>query len=473
MHRILIVDDELGVRHSFQKAFGKEHRVEMAADGNAAIEAIAKAPPDLVLMDIKMPGISGIEALRTIKQSHPDVPVVMMTAYGDTQKAIEAMKLGALDYLLKPLRKSDVQHAIAKAFRVRRILQKPNLSYLERGAGDEKNILVGNSESMVQVYKLIGQVAQTDVTVLIQGESGTGKELIARAIYENSQRSAKPFVVANCAALAEGLLETELFGYERGAFTGASDKPKLGKFEVCNEGTFLLDEIGDMSLFTQAKVLRVLQSGEIQKVGSVENIHVDVRILAATNKNLEEEIQEGRFREDLFHRINVFCIDVPPLRDRKQDIPDLARYMIGRFNRQLRVEIKGYTRDFLERLESFEWPGNVRELENVVKKAMVVCQTNILSVDDCHLPRETGIDVPGAGRERELSRVARRMLRQGFAASDRPLDEIVRQVEKALIEEALEMTHGNQLRASHLLGIARTTLRKKIDDYGIGEQPVV
>lgn len=473
MHRILIVDDELGVRHSFQKAFGKEHRVETAADGNAAIEAIAKAPPDLVLMDIKMPGISGIEALRTIKQSHPGVPVVMMTAYGDTQKAIEAMKLGALDYLLKPLRKSDVQHAIAKAFRMRQILQKPNLSYLEHGAGDEKNIIVGNSESMVQVYKLIGQVAQTDVAVLIQGESGTGKELVACAIHENSHRSTEPFVVANCAALPEGLLETELFGYEGGAFTGASEKPKLGKFEVCNGGTFLLDEIGDMSLVTQAKVLRVLQSGEFQRVGGVENIQVDVRILAATNKNLKEEIQEGRFREDLFHRINVVCIEIPPLRDRKQDIPDLTRYMIGRFNRQLHVEIKGYTRDFVERLESYEWPGNVRELENVVKKAMVVCQTNILSVDDCHLQRETGIDVPEAGREQELSRVARRMLRQGFAASDRPLDEIVQQVEKALIEEALEMTEGNQLRASHLLGIARTTLRKKIDDYGIEGRPVI
>ncbi len=471
MHRILIVDDELGVRDSFQTAFGKEHRVETAVDGTAAIEAIARDPPDLVLMDIQMPGISGIEALRAIKQSYPEVPVVMMTAYGDTQKAIEAMKLGALDYLLKPVRRSDVQHAVAKAFRMRRVLQKPNLSYLEQGAGGEENLLVGNSEPMVEVYKRIGQVAQTDVPVLIHGESGTGKQLVARAIYQNSHRSTGPFAVANCAALPETLLETELFGYERGTFAGASDR--LGKFELCSEGTLLLDEIADMSLIAQAKVLRVLQDGELQKVGGGDNIRIDVRILAATNKNLEEEIRLGRFREDLFHRINVVCLEIPPLRDRKQDIPGLVRYMIACFNRQLRVAIEGYAPDFVEQLQSYDWPGNVRELENVVKKAMAVCQTNILSANDCRLPRRAEIDLPEVGREQDLSQVARRVLRREFAASDHPLDDCVRQVEKALIEEALEITNGNQLRASLLLGIARTTLRKKIEDYGIGEQRVL
>jgi two-component system nitrogen regulation response regulator GlnG len=291
--------------------------------------------------------------------------------------------------------------------------------------------------------------------------------VVAKAIHENSRRSSRPFVVVNCAALPEGLLETELFGYERGAFTGAGDRPKPGKFEVCDGGTLLLDEIGDMSSVTQAKVLRVVQNGEFQKVGGVETLSVNVRILAATNKDLEAEIEAGRFREDLFHRINVVSIDIPPLRERREDIADLVRYMIRRFNSQLGVEIAGAAPEFLEALAAHDWPGNVRELENVTKKAMVVCKTNILSSDDYRLPGRAGQQTRGASVHEELAGIAKRLLTEAAGSSDSPFDEIVAEMEKRLIEHALDMTHGNQVRASSLLGIARTTLRKKIEDFGI------
>jgi transcriptional regulator with PAS, ATPase and Fis domain len=290
---------------------------------------------------------------------------------------------------------------------------------------------------------------------------------VARAIHRNSRRADAPFLVVNCAALPEALLESELFGYDRGAFTGATDRGKPGKFEVCNGGTFLLDEIGDMSLVTQAKVLRVLQDGQFQKVGGVEDVKVDVRILAATNKNLEQEIVKGRFREDLFHRLNVVTIRTPALRERKEDIPDLLELMIRRFNTQLGVEIKGYAPEFVDALQAYDWPGNVRELENVVKKAMVVCQTNILSLDDCHLPSEAAAKDHRTGIAAEITPadlvdVAQRYLRQQFASSEHPFDAVVEEVKKGLIERALQMSGGNQVQAAHLLRIARTTLRKKI-----------
>ena len=473
MHRILVVDDEPGVRHSFRKLLERDYLVDTAEDGASALDKIEMACPDLVFMDIKMPGISGMEALRRMKEFHPDVPVVMMTAHGDTQKVIEAIREGAYDYLMKPLRTESVKDVIGKGLRARRVLKRSDFTTLGAQTTSEESLIVGNSEKMIEVYKLIGQLAHADVTVLIQGDSGTGKELVAWAVHRNSRRCKAPFLVVNCAALPEALLESELFGYERGAFTGASDRAKPGKFEVCNGGTFLLDEIGDMSPVTQAKVLRVLQDGQFQKVGGTEDIKVDVRILAATNKDLEREIEKGRFREDLFHRINVVKIQIPALRERKEDIPDLLKFMIRRFNAQLGVEIKGYAPEFVDALQAYDWPGNVRELENVVKKAMVVCQTPILSLDDCHLPKETdangrGTDVTAELTPADLVDVAQRYLQQRFASSEHPFDEVVREVEKGLIKRALQMTDGNQVRASHLLGIARTTLRKKINEYGIG-----
>lgn len=467
MQQILIVDDELGIRHSFKKSLEKEFRVDTAENGNAAIQKVDAHCPDLVLMDIKMPGLSGIETLQKIRESHPDLPVVMMTAFGDTQKAIEAMKVGAFDYLLKPLQKDDLRRVIDKALRVKQILKRSQFTVLDKKFIDPGDMIVGNSDKMIEVYKLIGQVAPTDVTVLILGESGTGKELVARAIFQNSRRAAGHYMAVNCAALPENLLETELFGYEKGAFTGASDKTKPGKLETCTGGTLLLDEIGDMSPVTQAKILRVLQDGQFQRVGGVENIKVDVRILAATNKDLDAEIQRGAFRKDLLHRLNVVVIQIPPLRERKEDIPDLVKYMIHRFDRQLGVDIRGFTPEFLGKLQVYSWPGNVRELENLIKKAMVTCQTNVLSVIDCHLPKETGTMELKGERQEDLSTLIHCRLKEKFTSSDHPFDEIIQEVEKALIEKALDMTQGNQLKASHLLGIARTTLRKKIKDFGI------
>ncbi len=466
MHRILIVDDELGIRHSFRKVLEKDYQVDTAESGTAAIRKVEEQCPDLVLMDIKMPGITGLEALEVIKTRHPNLPVVMMTAFGDTEKAIQAMKMGAFDYLLKPLQKDDVQSVIQKAFQIQQKLRRSNHTMIEKDFIPRDEMIVGNSESMIQVYKLIGQVAPTDVSVLILGESGTGKELVANAIYQHSHRSEQPFLAVNCAALPEGLLESELFGYEKGAFTGASERMKPGKLEICNGGTLFLDEIGDMSLFTQAKVLRVLQNGEFQRVGGVDNIRVDVRFLAATNKDLEEEIRQGRFREDLYHRLNVVPIQLPPLRNRKEDIPDLVKFMIHRFNRLLGVEIRGYTPELLAVLQAYDWPGNIREMENVIKKAMVISQADILSLADCQLP-EMGAPDPDLKTPPDLSTILHQMLTREFVASSHPFDGIIGKIEKILIEQTLDLTQGNQLKASHLLGIARTTLRKKIKDYGI------
>jgi DNA-binding NtrC family response regulator len=467
MYRILVVDDEPGVRHSFRKLLEHQYRVETAEDGTTALATIEATRPDLVFMDIRMPGISGMEALERIKESHPDIPVVMMTAHGDTQKVIEAIRIGAYDYLVKPLRAENVLEVATKALRARRVLTRSDFTVIDAGPATDPGLIIGNSEKMIEVYKLIGQLAHADVTVLIQGESGTGKELVARAIHRHSRRSDAPFLVVNCAALPEALLESELFGYEAGAFTGATQKGKPGKFEVCNGGTFLLDEIGDMSLVTQAKVLRVLQDGRFQKIGGVEDIQVDVRILAATNKHLDAEIETGGFREDLYHRLNVVTVTVPPLRDRKEDIPPLVNFMIHRFNEQLGVDIKGYAPEFITTLQAYDWPGNVRELENVIKKAMVVCQTNILSLDDCHLPQEAGTKDRDAATPAALVDLAYRYMRQRLSSSDHPFDDVIREIEKGLVERTLQMTEGNQVRASHLLGIARTTLRKKIADYGI------
>ncbi len=469
MSNILIVDDELGVRHSLQKALSKEYDVDTAENGQDAIGKIAVHCPDVILMDIKMPGMSGIEALQKIKSTKPDLPVILMTAFGDTQLAIEAMKLGAFDYLLKPLQKNDVTEVIDKALRVRKILERSHLTVLEKDQITRGDMIVGNSGKMIEIYKMIGQVASTDVPVLILGESGTGKELVAKAVYQNSRRAEAPFLAINCAALPETLLETELFGYEKGAFTGAGERMKPGKLETCDGGTLFLDEVGDMSSVTQAKVLRVLQDGTFQRVGGVEDIRVNVRILTATNKNLGEAIDSGDFREDLYHRLNVMTIGLPPLRERKEDIPDLVKHMIHRFDRRFHVDIRGYTPEFLDKLYTYPWPGNVRELENVVKKAMVICQTNILSKADCQLPKE--LVFGGEDLQEDFVRMVRQRLRRRISSSSlQPFDEIVQEVEQELIIEAMGLTDWNQLKASHLLGIARTTLRKKIKDYEI-ERP--
>src|SRR3954447_22977699 len=362
MSKLLLIDDETDVQYSFQRIFDSpEIELTTASSGEEGLKLIPKVKPDLVLMDIRMGGINGLETLRRIRQMDSKLLVILMTAYGTTQTAIEAMKLGAYDYLLKPFDviklKDIVNNALKAAHDMRQVVSYQPLLESE----DYESGIVGRSEPMQQVFKMIGQVAGTDATALITGESGTGKELVARAIYHHSHRSNQPFLAVNCAAIPEQLLESELFGHERGAFTGATLQ-RIGKFEQCNGGTIFLDEIGDMTPATQTKILRVLQSGTFERVGGNTPIKVDVRIIAATNKPLEEAVAAHRFREDLFYRLNVVRVRVPPLRERKEDIRLMVDYFLSKFAKDQPGPPRSMAPVVLKALEKYHWPGNVREL---------------------------------------------------------------------------------------------------------------
>src|SRR5882672_8574912 len=365
MSKLLLIDDEADVQYSFQRIFNSpEIELTTASSGEEGLKIIPRLKPDLVIMDVRMGGITGLETLRRIRQIDSRLLVILMTAYGTTQMAIEAMKLGAYDYLLKPfdvVKLKDIVHnALKAAHDMRQVVSYQPLLESE----DYESGIVGRSEAMQQVFKMIGQVAGTDATALITGESGTGKELVARAIYHHSNRSTQPFLAVNCAAIPEQLLESELFGHERGAFTGATLQ-RIGKFEQCNGGTIFLDEIGDMTPATQTKILRVLQSGTFERVGGNQPIKVDVRVIAATNRPLEEAVAKRQFREDLFYRLNVVRVQMPALRDRKADIRLLVNYFLKKFASHQKQSLKSISPPALAALERYSWPGNVRELENV------------------------------------------------------------------------------------------------------------
>src|SRR3954454_12118257 len=386
MSKLLLVDDEADVQYSFQRIFDSpEIELTTASSGEEGLKVIPRLKPDLVIMDVRMGGITGLETLRRIRQMDSKLLVILMTAYGTTQTAIEAMKLGAYDYLLKPFDvpklKEIVSGALKAASDMRQVVSYQPLLEKE----DYELGIVGRSEPMQQVFKLIGQVAGTDATTLITGESGTGKELVARAIYHHSHRSAQPFLAVNCAAIPEQLLESELFGHERGAFTGATLQ-RIGKFEQCNGGTIFLDEIGDMTPATQTKILRVLQSGTFERVGGNTPLRVDVRIIAATNKPLEESVASRQFREDLFYRLNVVRIHIPPLRERREDVRLLVNYFLKKFARDQQSAPKSISNGVVKALEAYHWPGNVRELENIVRRALVVVKGDAILLSD--LPQE-------------------------------------------------------------------------------------
>src|SRR5690349_6537977 len=394
MSKLLLIDDEADVQYSFRRIFeSPEIEVATASSGEEGLKLIPRLKPDLVLMDIRMGGISGMETLRRIRQMDSKLLVILMTAYGTTQTAIEAMKLGAYDYLLKPFDVPKLKEIVANALKAGRDMKQvvsyePLLESEDYEAG-----IVGRSEVMQQVFKMIGQVAATDATALITGESGTGKELVARAIYHHSDRSKQPFLAVNCAAIPEQLLESELFGHERGAFTGATLQ-RIGKFEQCNGGTIFLDEIGDMTPATQTKILRVLQSGTFERVGGNTPIKVDVRIIAATNKPLEEAVAAREFREDLFYRLNVVRIHIPPLRERREDVRLLVNYFLKKFARDQQSPPKSISTGVIKALEQYHWPGNVRELENVVRRALVVAKGDAILLSD--LPPEIVGTTPSA-----------------------------------------------------------------------------
>jgi two-component system nitrogen regulation response regulator GlnG len=387
--KLLLIDDEADVQYSFRRIFDSPAlELATASSGEEGLRLIPRFKPDLVLMDIRMgAGMNGLETLRRLRQLDARLPCIMMTAYGTTQTAIEAMKLGAYDYLLKPFDVPKLQQLVGDALKAARAMRQV-VSYEPLLESEDYDLgIVGRCEAMQNVFKLIGQLSASDATALITGESGTGKELVARAIYSHSRRAEQPFLAINCAAIPENLLESELFGHERGAFTGAATQ-RIGKFEQCHRGTLFLDEIGDMTPPTQTKILRVLQSGTFERVGGNQPIAVDVRVIAATNKPLEEAVAARQFREDLFYRLNVVRIVVPPLREREGDIPLLVNYFLKKFA-VLPQPPKSISRDALAALGRYAWPGNVRELENAIRRALVVAKGDAILPADLpfHPPR--------------------------------------------------------------------------------------
>ncbi len=438
-----------------------------AAEGLALIEA---AEPDVVLLDVMLPDMSGIEACRRIHDIAPKVPVIFITAGGSSDTAIEAMSLGAFDYLLKPLDLDRVQQLVTQALEIRRLMHVPVQFQADGDRPTPGDLLIGRTPQMQEVYKAIGRVAPQDVATLIRGESGSGKELVARAIYHHSRRAAGPFLAVNCAALAESLLESELFGHEKGSFTGATVQ-RIGKFEQCNGGTLFLDEVGDMSPLVQSKVLRVLQEQRFERVGGTQTIQTDVRIIAATNRDLEKMVSRGEFREDLFYRLNGFTIQLPPLRERREDIRILLDWYVARFRRELGKDVDSIAPDALEMLLNYRWPGNVRQLQNVVRQALVHSTGPVLIA--AFLPREITAPQPSEpelnGHQRHagaanLHAFVNQRLHSGSAQLHA---ETIEMAERYLLTTVLDHTEGNQSKAAKILGITRGSLRHKIRQLGI------
>ena len=468
MERILIVDDDLSLCHFLTKALSqKGYQVIPCHSGREALDVVRGQETDLILLDNKLPDRNGLEILKEIKRDHPKVSVIIMTAFGTTGTAIEAMRFGAFDYILKPFELDEISELVAKGLEAHQLMKRavaiPALSEYK----EDSDQMIGKSKVMQEVYKLIGQVSESDVTVLIRGESGTGKELVARAIYQHSRRRDRPFLAINCAAIPETLLESELFGYEKGAFTGAN-KRRIGKFEQCDKGTILLDEIGDMSLSTQAKILRVLQEGEFERIGGNETIKVDVRLLTSTNRKLEELIKEGKFREDLYYRLKIMSIMLPPLREHKEDIKELTEYFFHLYNRQLGTKVSHIDPFVFEKLVSYSWPGNVRELINTINRSLILCKGEVMTVEDIIFDVEG--EATSFANEEELENTLAKMLAPLFTDILRLWggdlhSNLLEKIEKLLVQKALAETKGNQVQTAKLLGISRNTLRNRIEKY--------
>ena len=472
INRILVADDEESMRWVLSKALRKKgFTVDLARDGDEALRLIRSESYDLAILDIKMPGVSGLDLLDKVRELKSDLLIVIMTAEAGMKNAVEAMKRGAYDYLTKPFDLDVMDAIVEKANRAQEMtLQVSSLKDELKERYLLENGIIGNSTPMREVYKTIGKVAPSDMTVLIQGESGTGKELIARAIHYNSPRLVKPFIAMNCAAIPKELLESELFGHEKGSFTGATER-KPGKFEQANGGTIFLDEIGDMPLDLQAKILRVLQEREITRTGGTQNIQVDVRIVAATNQDLQQLVQQRLFREDLYYRLNVVPINLLPLRERREDILLLVDHFLQKTCAELDIPLKKIDQPALDRIASNSWPGNVRELENVIKRAVILSSDPLLTIDDFPVLTSGG-RVSDEGVDVSLEALVDRKLRTSFVNVEK-LDSgnlynmVIEQVERPLISFLLEKTRWNQVRAANILGINRNTLRKKITDLNI------
>lgn len=471
MPTLLVVDDEPSILHFFRRAFDlPEVRLLTAETAAAGLAAVRAEQPDVVILDVNLGDASGLELFQQIRAVDSRIPVIFITGHGTTATAIEAMQLGAYEYLLKPLELDELSGLVERAFEISRLMKVPPV--IEQGpeTSGSSDVMVGRCPAMQAVYKSIGRVAAQDVTVLVLGESGTGKELVARAIYHYSPRAKGPFLAINCAAIPEALLESELFGHEKGAFTGA-DRKRIGKFEQCNGGTLFLDEIGDMSPLTQTKILRVLQSQEFERVGGNELIRTDVRVLAATNCDLEKMVAEGTFRGDLYYRLNVFSIHLPALRDRGDDIALLARHFVHRFARELGKEVHTIAEETFEALRQYAWPGNVREFQSVIKQALLHATGPVLLPE--FLPNairnQGGSSVaPGATDDfAELSTFVQERLAAGSQAIYAEVQAIV---DRRLIKLLLDHTRGNLTQAARLLGMTRATLRAKVHALGLSAE---
>ncbi len=526
---ILIIDDDAEIRYSLGRVLSSgNYRITEASSGEEGVAAVKKGPfPDLIFLDIRMGGMSGIEALQHIRGANPKQLVVLMTAFGTAQTAIEAMKFGAFDYIMKPFDPAKVLSIAETALQTNREMSavsdyKPTIN-----SEDYKEGIVGSSPAMQEVFKVIGQVTASDVTVMITGESGTGKELVARSIWKHSHRSSKPFIAVNCAAIPDNLIESELFGHEKGSFTGATGQ-RIGKFELCDGGTIFLDEIGDMALATQTKILRVLQQGEIQRVGGTETIRVDVRILAATNKNLEEMVPAKEFREDLYYRLNVVRIKMPPLRERSDDIPQIVDFCLQNLVKQRKTRVSKVSPEAIDVLSRYRWHGNVRELENVIYRSAVIAQGDTILPKD--IPAEVraaaGTGTPFEGGPKAVAATAASapvsasplsednappfaaaarsepptipaapapmstspigasasepagmsggysvagaldFLQEALSQDEEP---ILSRIEREMVVRVLAAMEGNQAKAAERLGMTRTTLRKRIEAFGLKE----
>ncbi len=466
MGKILIVDDDAQLRLSFEKILTVEgHRVQMSATGEGGLEIVGTDPPDVVVMDVRLPGMDGLETFRAMHDMDSKLPVIIMTAYGTTDTAIEATKLGAFDYLLKPFDIPEMLLNIDKALEASRFMRS-RVEIDPASDGDSTEVIFGRSKSMQEVYKQIGRVASTAATILIRGESGTGKELVARAIYQHSERSNKPFLVINCVAIPETLLESELFGYEKGAFTGAANR-RIGKIEQADGGTVLLDEIGDMPFSIQAKILRLLQEKSIERLGGRSPIPVDVRVIAATNRDLEAALTEGRFREDLYYRLKVVTMFLPPLRERTGDTAILAEHFLKRFSREMGVDCPGISEEAKAVLESYSWPGNVRELANTIQKALIFSRGAPISSEEISEAIVMETDTRETSEQFQPDSI-QEWIKVGLSRKgENVFNAMVDEFSRILLAEALSLTSGNRSQAAKLLGLSRPTLLAKIEKYGI------
>jgi two-component system nitrogen regulation response regulator GlnG len=473
MGHLLLVDDNpdlilAQMNHVFGAA---HHRIEVARTGEEGVRSVNDRAPDVVLLDLRLPDLSGLEVYQRIRQVDARIPVLFITAATAAHHAIEAMKEGAYDYLIKPLDTQHLRRVVGEALELSRLSREPAVVAESPPEEERGDAIIGCCPAMLEVFKAIGRVAAQDVTVLITGDSGTGKELVARAIYQHGARAKGPFLAINCAAIPENLLESELFGHEKGAFTGA-DRRHIGKFEQCSGGTLFLDEVGDMPLATQAKVLRVLQDQAFERVGSNETIQTDVRLIAATNRDLEEDAAQGKYRPDLYYRLSVFTIHLPPLRERVDDVPMLVRHYVRRFNRELGREIREVMPEAMDLLRGYPWPGNIRELQSVLKQALLRATGPVLTAESLPAPVSAHIAEPRAGADAPLGGTATSpigsFLRQSMLDCDKDLYQHVhRQVDQHLLPMVLQSTEGNQLRAAQLLGITRRTLRVKLRELGL------